>query len=258
MNTQLLLPGITPERRPPIPLLEAFAHPFDLAVIDPPWPYQNWTEKKNGAAVAHYPLMSLEEIKALPVPDVLVRDAAVGLWTTGPKDGDAHDLLRHWGLRFITVQFVWLKTTRAGAPVFGPGWHAASSCEFMHWAVKGNGLARAAVREPQVITGEESLEPELLATVRAPRSHSTKPPEVLARLERMYPQANRRLEMFARRLRHGWLAWGDEVGPWEPPEEAQNDPRGDAQKSAGSHPAANTFAVRAQNENPAIEPQRLT
>lgn len=47
--------------------------------------------------------------------------------------------------------------------------------------------------------------------VLAPRGeHSEKPDEVMARIERLYPDA-RRLELFARRRRDGWEAWGNEV-----------------------------------------------
>ncbi len=40
--------------------------------------------------------------------------------------------------------------------------------------------------------------------------HSVKPPVVMDRIEELYPSA-RRLEMFARRRRPGWDAWGDQI-----------------------------------------------
>ena len=48
-------------------------------------------------------------------------------------------------------------------------------------------------------------------TVFAPRAeHSRKPDAVQERIEAMYPVAHK-LELFARRRRVGWDAWGDEL-----------------------------------------------
>jgi len=42
------------------------------------------------------------------------------------------------------------------------------------------------------------------------RGHSKKPDEQYGKIERLYPN-KRYLELFARRKRGGWDAWGDEV-----------------------------------------------
>ena len=50
---------------------------------------------------------------------------------------------------------------------------------------------------------------------RIKQEHSRKPDEVQERIEAMYPNATK-LEMFARRRREGWDAWGDEAPlTWE-------------------------------------------
>jgi hypothetical protein len=48
-------------------------------------------------AVGHYPLMTLGEIKALPVKEVAADDAHLYLWTTNAFIEEAHDLARAWG-----------------------------------------------------------------------------------------------------------------------------------------------------------------
>jgi N6-adenosine-specific RNA methylase IME4 len=40
--------------------------------------------------------------------------------------------------------------------------------------------------------------------------HSQKPDEIQSRIERLYPDASR-IELFARRCRDGWQAWGNEI-----------------------------------------------
>ena len=40
-----------------------------MIYVDPPWRYQNW--KGQGVAERHYPTMTLEDIKALPVTGLL-------------------------------------------------------------------------------------------------------------------------------------------------------------------------------------------
>src|SRR5262249_14932574 len=48
-------------------------------------------------ASAHYPLMTLEEIKALPVKEVAADAAHLYLWTTNAFMEEAHDVVRAWG-----------------------------------------------------------------------------------------------------------------------------------------------------------------
>jgi N6-adenosine-specific RNA methylase IME4 len=41
-------------------------------------------------------------------------------------------------------------------------------------------------------------------------AHSAKPDEAYSRMQRLY--GGPYLEMFARKPRDGWMAWGDEIG----------------------------------------------
>ncbi len=45
--------------------------------------------------------------------------------------------------------------------------------------------------------------------------HSEKPAEAYHIAERMMPQALRRADIFSRRTRPGWTAWGDEAGKFD-------------------------------------------
>src|SRR4051794_1072876 len=59
---------------------------FPVVVMDPPWPYPD--------GMLPYPTMPLDQISALPVPELLAADAIVWLWTTNRFLDDALDLAR--------------------------------------------------------------------------------------------------------------------------------------------------------------------
>jgi hypothetical protein len=59
--------------------------------------------------------------------------------------------------------------------------------------------------------GPPEPEDRVDSVLEAPRGrHSEKPEALYELIERMYPQASK-LELFARRRRPGWAAWGNEV-----------------------------------------------
>jgi len=60
----------------PLPL-----HSYDVVVIDPPVPFKTRSEKGQGKSPSqHYRTMTLAEIKALPVRELLKPNAVVFLW----------------------------------------------------------------------------------------------------------------------------------------------------------------------------------
>jgi N6-adenosine-specific RNA methylase IME4 len=67
-------------------------------------------------------------------------------------------------------------------------------------------LADESIRQT-VFVGEDVIGEEVYAPKQ---DHSRKPDEVQDRIDSMYPDAHR-LEMFARRKRDGWDAWGNEI-----------------------------------------------
>ena len=58
---------------------------YNVIYADPPWSYKVWSKKGAGrSAESHYPTMSIEAIKALPVSRLAARDCALFLWITFP------------------------------------------------------------------------------------------------------------------------------------------------------------------------------
>ena len=83
---------------------------YSVIYADPPWRYER--SKVQGAAEKHYPTMGIDELCALPVPELAAKDCALFLWATFPQLPEALRLIRAWGFRYRTVAFVWLKRNR--------------------------------------------------------------------------------------------------------------------------------------------------
>jgi len=146
--------------------------------------------------------MPWEKIAALPVREVVARDAFLFLWTTSAHllDGSSPKVACAWDFEPKTTM-VWVKGRPApGAwPMlhFGMGHYVRGAHELVLVCRRGG----ARVRRRDV--------PSVLF---APRSrHSAKPEELQDIVEQLCPGP--RLELFARRLRPGWEAWGDQAAP---------------------------------------------
>jgi N6-adenosine-specific RNA methylase IME4 len=137
--------------------------------------------------------------------------------TSGPHNEVALDIIKSWGFEFKTWAFVWVKTNpNAGAPELE---------EIQPQDLKlGNGYGTRANSEVVLLGVPASrgaplrLNADVRQVVIAPvTEHSEKPEEVRRRIERLYPGPY--LELFARRLRPGWVCWGDELPPPAPARE---------------------------------------
>ena len=107
-----------------------------MIYADPPWRYQNW--KGQGVAERHYPTMTLEDIKALPVAGLAGKDCVLFLWATCPMLPEALDVIRAWGFTFKTVAFTWIKLApKADSIYWGLGYWTRSNAEICLLATRG-------------------------------------------------------------------------------------------------------------------------
>ena len=68
---------------------------YNVIYADPPWEYKTYSSKGKGrSAERHYPTMTLEQIKALPVADIAADDCTLFMWTR-KKARSAIRLFRH-------------------------------------------------------------------------------------------------------------------------------------------------------------------
>ena len=92
-----------PDNIPPIPK-------FRTIVADPPWTKNQSSggASKYGGAIKHYPLMSLDRIKSMPIADLADENAHLYLWTCNSNIDEGLEVIKAWGFRYITA-FHWIK-----------------------------------------------------------------------------------------------------------------------------------------------------
>lgn len=153
-------------------------------------------------ATLPYATMSIEDIAALQVESIAATGAHLYLWAPDrfAIDGTAARVAQAWGftpLRFI----VWAK---AG---FGLGTFPRPQHELLLVARRG----RLPFQIRDVGSVQRWKQPYHRTTHSVARTHSRKPDGALELVERASPGPY--VELFARRWRDGWVAWGDELPP---------------------------------------------
>jgi N6-adenosine-specific RNA methylase IME4 len=165
---------------------------YAVILADPPWNFRAYSEitGQDRGAVNHYPVMGLDEIKALSIP--ATKDAALFLWATVPMLPHALETMAAWGFTYKS-SFAWVKDKR------GLGFWNRNRHELLLVGTRGN------IPCPAPGTQFDSV-------IEAPRGrHSEKPVIVREMIAQMFPNLPK-LEMFARDQRvDGWTFWGNEV-----------------------------------------------
>jgi N6-adenosine-specific RNA methylase IME4 len=167
---------------------------YPVILADPPWRFESFAGDETPDHAAKYPTMTLDEVCALPVCDLVTNAAILFLWTTAPHLIDhAPKVIEAWGFKYSTCQ-VWDKT--GGVP--GLGHIVRIDHEHLLIARRGDFPSPPPAVRPSSV-------------IRSPkREHSRKPDEVYGIIERMYPTLPR-IELFARHARSGWAAWGNQI-----------------------------------------------
>lgn len=178
---------------------------YRVIYADPPWRFATYSDKGKGrSAEAHYDCLTLDDIKALPVAGWAAKDAVLLLWATDPLLPRALEVIEAWGFAYKTVGFYWVKLNKSARAVYlterdfftGLGFWTRANPEPCLLATRGR---------PRRAAGDVA---KLLIAPR--REHSRKPDSVYERIERLLPGPY--LELFARRSRPGWDAWGAQAG----------------------------------------------
>ena len=177
--------------------LPATERKYGVIYADPPWTFKVWSGKgADRAAENHYPTMPQAELEALPVASLAADDCALFMWAVMPQLPEALRLIEAWGFEYKTGAFVWTKLTQDEERyATGMGYWTRANAEICLLSTRGS-PARLNADVHQVI-----------ATPRM--EHSRKPDEVAARIERLVPGPY--IELFSRRSRDGWDAWGNQV-----------------------------------------------
>ena len=170
---------------------------YSTVVIDPPWPSHSSTLEHGGLSSRSpipYKTLSLGEIGALPVRQVLASDAWVFLWTTNRFLKDTFGMLGRWGCRY-SFTMVWAK---GGGPQI-----PNLPCFNAEYVVVGR-KGKPVFHETKQFAVSNSW---------PRREHSEKPTGFYELLQRVAPGP--RLDVFARRAIDVFDRWGGE-SPWGP------------------------------------------
>lgn len=172
---------------------------YDILYVDPPWKFNN---KKTGGSMksgasTKYPVMSLEELKSLPIDKLASDNCFLFMWWISSQPKEAIQLAEAWGFKVKNMTaFNWVKKTKKDNDYFGMGFYTRAGSEQCLIAVKG---------KPKVVNhGVRSV---VHSTIDV---HSKKPDEVRQRIVKLCGDIPR-VELFARNHAPGWLSIGNEI-----------------------------------------------
>ncbi|MBJ6647135.1 MULTISPECIES: MT-A70 family methyltransferase [unclassified Streptomyces] len=161
---------------------------FRTILADPPWDIQ---QKGGRGAERHYPLMTLERIKAMPVAELAEDDAHLWLWVTNATLREGYDVAESWGFT-VRSPLTWIKFR------LGLGVYLRNATEHLLFATRG--------KAPVMFRAQPTW-------ITAPvQDHSHKPEEQYPLIERLSPGPY--LELFARRRPSSnlpWFVWGNQI-----------------------------------------------
>lgn len=165
---------------------------YQIIYADPPWPVKKILRKVRPNQVRFdYPVMSLEEIRKLPIAEIADENCWLFLWTTQAFLPKSFDLISSWGFRYQRT-ITWDKQN--GLCLFG--FHHRT--EFLLVAYKGR----------MEMYPRRKAVPTMFRVSSKPLRHSQKPDEIRKAIEVF---GSTRIELFARQKTEGWDVWGNEV-----------------------------------------------
>jgi N6-adenosine-specific RNA methylase IME4 len=169
---------------------------YRVLYADPPWRYNDSRSTgdhwQSTGAVDHYADLDLDSLKRLDVAAIAAPDSVLFCWATVPLIEDGLALVSAWGFKYKTA-FVWDK----GHGSFGH-YHDAEA-ELLLVATRGSCLPEPVAKEKQV------------QRFARRRTHSAKPEEWRALIDRLYPSGPR-IELFQRGAApDNWTVWGAEA-----------------------------------------------
>ena len=165
---------------------------YDIIYADAPWTYASpGAVRPSDRIDAHYPTMTLAEIKALPIDDWAAKNCILYLWATPPLLPEALEVMAAWGFKYRTCA-VWDKEWIA------MGFWFRAQHELLLVGVRGQASPPAETLRKSSVFRERR------------QKHSRKPDCVRAYIDACFPNA-RKIELFARERFEGWDAWGNEI-----------------------------------------------
>ena len=173
---------------------------FSTVLVDPPWRFQNSTGKvaPEHRRLSRYRTLTLDEIKSLPVGDVVKPTAHLYLWVPNALLAEGLEVMAAWGFTY-KANIVWHKIRKdGGSDGRGVGFYFRNVTELVLFGVRGKNARTLAPGRRQV---------NYIASRK--REHSRKPDELYPIIEACSPEPY--LELFARGAWPNWQVWGNQA-----------------------------------------------
>lgn len=173
---------------------------YDIIYSDPPWPQKKSNARRcrpNQGKDLDYQTMSVKDCFA--VQDQFFEMASekhnVFLWCIDKFLHEAEAEMANRGYK-LHARLIWDKGNG-----IAPAFTVRFAHEYLLWFYKPG----------QILLPRAEARGKYTTVFREPATiHSRKPEVAFAMLEDMFPDANK-IELFARRRRNGWDAWGNEI-----------------------------------------------
>jgi len=177
---------------------------YQIIYADPAWAFDNAVTR--AAASDHYQVLTIDEIKRLPVGEIAAKDSTLFLWSPGSILPAALSVLEAWGFKYKTIAWAWIKTYKNGKTVNGMGNATRQCCEFVLRGTRGRPRTISHKVSQEIET--EVDEVEVIRSIRG--EHSAKPPIIRDRIVELLGDLPR-VELFARDNVISWASIGNEI-----------------------------------------------
>jgi len=216
---------------------------YNIIIADCPFEFTDRLQMSNTkrGAVDQYPVLSLENIKNLPLQEVIAKDALLAFWVPSALLPEGLEIMKKWGFKF-KQSFIWVKIkknpleklaknlksqfrkkTLSANQIdniinsfslneslwFGMGHTFRNTHEICLIGTRGKILSHLRNKSQRSV--------DLHSLVyRNQVQHSAKPESLQISLETMFDESLSKLELFARRERLGWTCIGNEIEILQP------------------------------------------
>lgn len=190
---------------------------FRVICADPPYSFKDklsMSDVSRGAE-SNYSILSISDLKKLPIKDISENDAILALWCPSSLLKEGLDIMNIWGFEFKQTH-IWVKTKQEikntdlnSCLSFGMGRLFRQTHEVVLLGTKGkiyNHLKNKSQRSVHFFPATK---------------HSSKPENLQNMLDKMFPEGNR-IELFARRKKLNWLCLGNDPNSDSPSEDIRN------------------------------------
>jgi N6-adenosine-specific RNA methylase IME4/ParB-like chromosome segregation protein Spo0J len=164
---------------------------YRVIYADPPWKYGNTMPEYFYEQADHYPLMTVEELCAMPVKEIAEDNAVLFMWVTSPILEESFQVINAWGFKY-KASFVWDKIKH------NMGHYNSVRHEFLLVCVRGSCQPDVKKLFDSVVSEERT-------------EHSKKPETFRNIIDTIYTHG-KKLELFARTTAEGWEVFGNEYG----------------------------------------------